>query len=87
MRFGRVPKREKARIMAAMQSVSARTQEKAVLMDLEDENRVTSAIIRAHMDTCEFTIDKVASMMQHARSQPYYNHCPQQTLVSLKKGF
>lgn len=81
MRFGRVPKREKAKILAAMQSVNARSQEKAVLAELEDDSRVTAAIIRAHMDTCDFTRDKVAPMLQQARAHPSYTQCPP-TLVS-----
>nr|ASJ77187.1 nuclear hormone receptor E75 [Palaemon carinicauda] len=76
VRFGRVPKREKAKILAAMQSVNARSQEKAVLAELEDDTRVIAAIIRAHMDTCEFTQDKVAPMLQQARAHPSYTQCP-----------
>lgn len=76
VRFGRVPKREKAKILAAMQSVNARSQEKAVLAELEDDTRVIAAIIRAHMDTCEFTRDKVAPMLQQARAHPSYTQCP-----------
>lgn len=82
MRFGRVPKREKAKILAAMQSVNARSQERAVLAELEDNTRVTAAIIRAHMDTCDFTRDKVAPMLQQARAHPSYTQCPP-TLVSV----
>ncbi|XP_050711412.1 nuclear hormone receptor E75-like isoform X4 [Eriocheir sinensis] len=76
VRFGRVPKREKAKILAAMQSVNARSQERAVLAELEDNTRVTAAIIRAHMDTCDFTRDKVAPMLQQARAQPSFTQCP-----------
>ncbi|XP_042211726.1 nuclear hormone receptor E75-like isoform X2 [Homarus americanus] len=76
VRFGRVPKREKAKILAAMQSVNARSQEKLVLAELEDDTRVTAAIIRAHMDTCGFTRDKVAPMLQQARTNPSYTQCP-----------
>ncbi|KAK7083198.1 Nuclear hormone receptor e75 [Halocaridina rubra] len=77
VRFGRVPKREKARILAAMQSVHARSHtEKTVLAELKDDTRVISAIIRAHMDTCEFTRDKVAPMLQQARAHPSYTQCP-----------
>lgn len=82
VRFGRVPKREKAKILAAMQSVNARSQERAVLAELEDNTRVTAAIIRAHMDTCDFTRDKVAPMLQQARAHPSYTQCPP-TLVSV----
>jgi nuclear receptor subfamily 1 group D protein 3 len=83
VRFGRVPKREKARILAAMQqSTNSRSQEKAVTAELEDEQRLLSTVIRAHLDTCDFTRDKVEPMLTRARDQPSYTACPP-TLVSL----
>jgi hypothetical protein len=82
VRFGRVPKREKARILAAMQqSSNSRSQEKAVAAELEDEQRLLSTVIRAHLDTCDFTRDKVEPMLARARDQPSYTACPP-TLVS-----
>lgn len=53
-----------------------------MLAELEDDTRVTAAIIRAHMDTCDFTRDKVAPMLQQARANPSYTQCPP-TLVSV----
>lgn len=77
VRFGRVPKREKARILAAMQqSSNSRTLEKAVSAELEDEQRLLSTVIRAHIDTCDFTRDKVEPMLERAREQPSYTACP-----------
>ena len=85
VRFGRVPKREKARILAAMQqSSNSRSQEKAVAAELEDEQRLLSTVIRAHLDTCDFTRDKVEPMLARARDQPSYTACPP-TLVSALK--
>lgn len=82
MRFGRVPKREKARILAAMQqSTNSRSQEKAVAAELEDDQRLLATVIRAHLDTCDFTRDKVEPMLIRARDQPTYTACPP-TLVS-----
>lgn len=82
MRFGRVPKREKARILAAMQqSTNSRSQEKAVAAELEDEQRLLGTVIRAHLDTCDFTKDKIEPMIARAREQPSYTACPP-TLVS-----
>lgn len=82
VRFGRVPKREKARILAAMQqSSNSRSHEKAVAAELEDEQRLLSTVIRAHLDTCDFTRDKVEPMLARARDQPSYTACPP-TLVS-----
>nr|CAD7430324.1 unnamed protein product [Timema monikensis] len=77
VRFGRVPKREKARILAAMQqSSNCRSAEKAVAAELEDEQRLLSTVIRAHLDTCDFTRDKVEPMLAQARDQPCYTACP-----------
>ncbi|KAL6266247.1 hypothetical protein P5V15_003106 [Pogonomyrmex californicus] len=77
VRFGRVPKREKARILAAMQQSShSRSQEKAVTAELEDEQRLLTTVVRAHLDTCDFTRDKVAPILARARETPNYTACP-----------
>ncbi|XP_052128088.1 nuclear hormone receptor E75 [Frankliniella occidentalis] len=77
VRFGRVPKREKARILAAMQqSSNSRSAEKAVAAELEDESALFSTVVRAHLDTCDFTRDKVEPMLVRAREQPSYTACP-----------
>lgn len=82
VRFGRVPKREKARILAAMQqSSNSRSLEKAVAAELEDEQRLLATVVRAHIDTCDFTRDKVEPMLARAREHPTYTACPP-TLVS-----
>lgn len=67
VRFGRVPKREKAKILAAMQqSCNAKANERALSSELEDINKLTTNIIRAHMETCEFTKEKVQKCYQNA---------------------
>lgn len=82
MRFGRVPKREKARILAAMQqSTNCRSQEKAVAAELEDDQRLLATVVRAHLDTCDFTNEKVQPLLALARDQPSYTACAP-TLVS-----
>ncbi|XP_073842272.1 ecdysone-induced protein 75B isoform X2 [Musca autumnalis] len=74
VRFGRVPKREKARILAAMQqSTQNRGQQRALASELDDQPRLLSAVLRAHLDTCEFTKEKVAAMRQRARECPSYS--------------
>lgn len=74
MRFGRVPKREKARILAAMQqSSTCRSAERAAALELEDEPRLAARVIRAHLDTCEFTRDRVTAMRARARDCPTYS--------------
>ncbi|ENN75471.1 hypothetical protein YQE_08020, partial [Dendroctonus ponderosae] len=77
VRFGRVPKREKARILAAMQqSSNSRYMEKAVAAELDDEQRLLATVVRAHIDTCDYTRDKVEPMLRRAREQPSYTACP-----------
>lgn len=72
-----MPKREKARILAAMQqSSNSRSLEKAVSAELEDEQRLLATVVRAHLDTCDFTRDKVEPMLARAREQPSYTACP-----------
>lgn len=70
--------------MAAMQQSShSRSQEKAVAAELEDEQRLLATVVRAHLDTCDFTRDKVAPVLARAREQPNYTACPP-TLVSYR---
>ncbi|RWS31633.1 Nuclear hormone receptor E75-like protein [Leptotrombidium deliense] len=83
VRFGRVPKREKAKILAAMQKVNQNSQEKQLNEQLEDENRLLASIIEAHEETCDYTRDKVAPLMEMARTQPVYAHCPPQMACPL----
>ncbi|XP_050533665.1 ecdysone-inducible protein E75 isoform X2 [Daktulosphaira vitifoliae] len=76
VRFGRVPKREKARILAAMQqSSNSKCQEKAAVAELEDDQRLIASVVRAHLETCDFTSDKVAPTLARAREQPNYTLC------------
>lgn len=76
VRFGRVPKREKAKILAAMQKVNANSQEKQLCVELEDEMRLFETVVRAHEETCDFTAEKVAPMIERARLDPIVAHCP-----------
>lgn len=69
-----MPKREKARILAAMQqSTQNRGQQRAMTTELDDQPRLLSSVLRAHMETCEFTKEKVTSMRQRARECPNYS--------------
>lgn len=76
VRFGRVPKREKAKILAAMQKVNQNSQEKLLNESLEDENKLLSTILQAHEETCDYTREKVAPLIERARTQPVYAQCP-----------
>lgn len=80
-----MPKREKARILAAMQqSTQNRGQQRALATELDDQPRLLTAVLRAHMETCEFTRDKVTAMRQKARECPTYS---MPTMVSCRLFF
>lgn len=69
-----MPKREKARILAAMQqSTQNRGHQRAMATELDDQPRLLAAVLRAHMETCEFTREKVTAMRQRARECPNYS--------------
>lgn len=85
VRFGRVPKREKAKILAAMQKVNQNSQEKQLSEQLEDENRLLATILQAHEETCDYTKEKVAPLVARARTQPVFANCPPQ-MVSLAQS-
>lgn len=62
------------------QSSSSRAQEQAAAAELDDAPRLLARVVRAHLDTCEFTRERVAAMRARARDCPTYS---QPTLVSL----
>lgn len=62
------------------QSSSSRAQEQAAAVELDDAPRLLARVVRAHLDTCEFTRDRVAAMRARARDCPTYS---QPTLVSI----
>lgn len=82
VRFGRVPKREKAKILAAMQKVNQHSVDKALSQLLENEHALSVAIAQAHEETCDYTRNKVAPLLEAARTRPIYAQCPPQ-FVSL----
>lgn len=61
------------------QSTQNRGQQRALATELDDQPRLLAAVLRAHMDTCEFTREKVNQMRQRARECPTYS---MPTLVS-----
>lgn len=75
VRFGRVPKREKAKILAAMQSVNAKSQELALSVELDNESKLVANIVKANLDTCDYTKDKIYPLLQRARDNPVYTQC------------
>lgn len=61
-----------------MQKVNQNSQEKALCVELEDENRLLATIIKAHEETCDYTKEKVAPLIDRARANPIFAHCPPQ---------
>lgn len=55
-----------------MQKVNAHSVDKALGVVLEDEHSLASAIARAHDETCDYTCDKVAPLIEAARARPVY---------------
>ena len=64
-----------------MQSNNARLAERALPAEFGDENQLMNAVVRAHMETCDFIREKVRNQMADAQRQPDYTVCPP-TLVS-----
>ncbi len=75
VRFGRVPKREKAKILAAMQSSRMKTQESKVMSEMTDDAKIIEVIVRAHYDTCDYTRNKMEPFLQKAKLSPSYVSC------------
>ena len=75
MRFGRVPKREKAKILAAMQSSKAKVMESRVLAEMSDDRKIIDTIVRAHYDTCDYTTEKMKPFKLKAQTQNKLTQC------------
>lgn len=65
-----------------MQKINQNSQEKHLNEQLEDESKLLISILQAHEETCDYTSDKVAALLDKARKQPVYARCPLQ-MVSL----
>lgn len=76
VRFGRVPKKEKARIIEQMQKVNSQSQSSALYTMLQNEQDVVHAVINAHRQTCDLTLVRVCQMREHALQLSDYINCP-----------
>ena len=76
VRFGRVPKKEKAKIIEQMQRVNIQTQGHMLNAVLENESEVVQKIINAHMKHCEYTRSKIKGFLEKAWGQQQYVNCP-----------
>jgi len=79
VRFGRVPKREKAKILAAMQSSKAKIMENRVLTEMADDRKMIDTIVRAHYDTCDYTAEKITPFISRAQAAAKLTQCTGQT--------
>lgn len=76
VRFGRVPKKEKARIIEQMQKVNSQSQATALSSILQNEQDVVHAVINAHRQTCELPLARVCHLRQQALQINNYINCP-----------
>ena len=77
-----MPKREKAKILAAMQKNNQSSQEKMLTEQLMDEQAMLKAIFDAHNETCDFTHSKMAPVFLKAEQNPTFADYPSQ-MVSM----
>ncbi|OQV18927.1 Nuclear hormone receptor E75 [Hypsibius exemplaris] len=68
VRFGRVPKREKAKIMAEMQKQNAKSQASSLCADMDDQESLLALIVKAHEETCEYTKPKIIGIFEQWRT-------------------
>uniref|UniRef100_A0A914V9E0 Nuclear hormone receptor E75 n=1 Tax=Plectus sambesii TaxID=2011161 RepID=A0A914V9E0_9BILA len=67
VRFGRVPKREKAKILEEMQRASVKCHMDSLTAELEDDDRLVTAVVTAHLHTCDLTRNKLGPLLEHYR--------------------
>ena len=83
MRFGRVPKKEKAKIMEQMKRVNAQSQMSALHSSLENDQEFLDKIIKAHYHNCDYTNEKVREMIDRAWLHPQFVNCPAHMVSSI----
>lgn len=77
-----MPKREKAKILAAMHNKNQLNQENKLSEQLMDEQGMLSTIFAAHNETCDFTHAKMAPVFLKAEQNPIFADYPSQ-MVSM----
>ncbi|KAL8587714.1 hypothetical protein ACOMHN_020932 [Nucella lapillus] len=76
VRFGRVPKKEKARIIEQMQKVNSQSQSNALSNLLQNEQDVVHSVIASHQMTCDLSLTRVSQMRDLALQMGNYISCP-----------
>ncbi|CAH1789845.1 unnamed protein product [Owenia fusiformis] len=77
VRFGRVPKKEKAKIMEQMQKVNSQSQISLLSSILKNETDMVSQIVMSHMKTTDFTKEKIELLTKKAWENPEFITVPQ----------
>ena len=72
-----MPKREKAKIMDAMQKSRMRTMETRVMTEMANEASIIDTVVRAHFDTCDYTADKIQPFINKAKAEQAFTHVAQ----------
>ena len=70
-----------------MQKVNAHSLDKALSLVLEDEHNISATIAKAHDETCDYTREKVAPLLEAARARPVYAQCPPQMVSGSSSSF
>jgi len=83
VRFGRVPKREKAKILDAMQKSRMRTMETRVMTEMANDQAIIETIVRAHFDTCDFTADKIQPFKNKAKADQAFTSVAQTSAMNV----
>ena len=76
VRFGRVPKKEKAKIMEQMQKVNLNSQCNYLAAILQNDNHVIQQTVKAHLQTSEFTKEKFERFQKKSWQKPEFVACP-----------
>ncbi|KAL5006017.1 hypothetical protein ScPMuIL_017175 [Solemya velum] len=83
VRFGRVPKKEKARIIEKMQKVNSHYQASQLTNVLLNSQDLLQTVVNAHKQTWQLTLDKVRIMRENALQQNAFVDCPAQMACPL----
>lgn len=78
VRFGRVPKKEKARIIEQMQKNTMHSQTSQMMTMFQNSRDLIQAIVTAHHHTCVFTHGNVRQMREDAIKNNNFVNCPAQ---------
>lgn len=82
VRFGRVPKKEKARIIEQMQKNTMHSQTSQMMTMFQNSRDLIQAIVTAHHHTCVFTHGNVRQMREDAIKNNNFVNCPAQMVTT-----